>query len=201
MDGRPAGELGESAPLTFDYLVKRLHAQSRRKLAIGGFSEAAVLVPVIQRGKHVCLGYTLRPDDMPTHPGQISFPGGRHDPGDKDLTATALREINEELGVAVKDIEVIGKIDDVPTPVGFVITPVVGWLRNPAVFSIDEREVAEYFEVDVKELSSPGNFKHRGQRQIAGVSYPVPEFHVDGRLIWGATARITRNLLEVTDLV
>ena len=94
---------------------------------------------------------------MPTHPGQISFPGGRHDPGDKDLTATALREINEELGVTVKDIEVIGKIDDVPTPVGFVITPVVGWLRNPAVFSIDEREVAEYFEVDVKELSNSGN--------------------------------------------
>lgn len=201
MDGRPAGEARESAPLNFDYLVKRLRAHRRRRLAIGGFSEAAVLVPVIERDNHVCLGYTLRPDDMPTHPGQISFPGGRHDPGDNDLTATALREINEELGVAVQDIEVIGKIDDVPTPVGFVITPVVGWLRNPAVVTVDEREVAEYFEVDIKELSNPDNFKHRGQRQIAGVSYPVPEFHVAGKLIWGATARITRSFLEITDLV
>ncbi len=137
---------------------------------------------------------------MPTHGGQISFPGGRHDPGDADLTATALREINEELGVAAEDIDLIGKIDDVPTPVGFVITPVVGWLRDPAAFNVDEREVVEYFEVDLEELTDPGNFKHRGEREIEGVSYPVPEFHVAGKLIWGATARITQCLLQITEL-
>ncbi len=138
---------------------------------------------------------------MPTHAGQISFPGGRHDPEDADLTATALREINEELGVAAEDIDVIGKIDDVPTPLGFVITPVVGWLRDPVEFTVDRREVVEYFEVDVEELTDPGNFKHRGEREIDGVSYPVPEFHVAGKLIWGATARITQCLLEIAELV
>lgn len=138
---------------------------------------------------------------MPTHGGQISFPGGRRNPDDPDLTATALREINEELGVAAEDVEVIGKIDDVPTPVGFVITPVVGWLRDPAEFTVEEGEVAEYFEVDLEELTDPGNFKHRGEREIEGVSYPVPEFHVAGKLIWGATARITQRLLQIAELV
>ncbi|MCH7823531.1 MAG: hypothetical protein IH849_01905, partial [Acidobacteria bacterium] len=95
----------------------------------------------------------------------------------------------------------IGKIDDVPTPVGFVITPVVGWLRNPAEFTVEEGEVAEYFEVDLEELTDPGNFKHRGEREIEGVSYPVPEFHVAGKLIWGATARITQRLLQIAELV
>ncbi len=138
---------------------------------------------------------------MPTHSGQISFPGGRHDQDDSGPTATALREINEELGVAAGDIDVIGKIDDVPTPLGFVITPVVGWLRDPGAFVIDEREVVEYFEIDLEELTDPANFKHRGEREIEGVSYPVPEYHVGGKLIWGATARITQRLLQIAELV
>ena len=159
-----------------------------------------MLVPVIERGGRVSIGYTLRPDEMPTHAGQISFPGGRCDPNDAGLTATALREIHEELGVAAENIDVLGKIDDVPTPVGFVITPVVGWLRDPAEFAINEREVAEYFEIDLHELADPANFKSRGEREIEGVSYPVPEFHVAGKLIWGATARITQCLLQIAEL-
>ncbi len=174
-----------------------LQSADRRKLVIEGFAAAAVLVPLIQRGDRLSLGYTLRPDEMPTHAGQISFPGGRHDPGDADLVATALREAHEELGVAADSVTILGKIDDVPTPVGFVITPVVGWLEDPPEFTINEREVCEYFEVDLDELADPSNFRSRGEREIAGVAYAVPEFHVGGRLIWGATARITQHLLEL----
>jgi 8-oxo-dGTP pyrophosphatase MutT (NUDIX family) len=108
-----------------------------------------------------------------------------------------MREAHEELGVVADSVTILGKIDDVPTPVGFVITPVVGWLADPPEFTINEREVREYFEVDVDELADPANFKSRGEREIAGVTYPVPEFHVAGRLIWGATARITQRLLEL----
>ena len=97
-------------------------------------------------------------------------------------------------------MEIIGAIDDVPTPVGFVITPVVGWLTDPPEFVVDEREVSEYFEVAISELADPTNFKNRGEREIAGVTYTVPEFHVAGRRIWGATARITERLLEVAGL-
>lgn len=178
-----------------EQLRRGLHSVERRKLAIDGFAAAAVLVPVIQRGDRISLGYTLRPADMPTHAGQISFPGGRRDPDDADLIATALREAHEELGVVADSVTILGKIDDVPTPVGFVITPVVGWLEDPPAFTINEREVREYFEVDVDELADPANFKSHGECEIAGVTYAVPEFHVAGRLIWGATARITQCFL------
>lgn len=180
-----------------ELLQRALRATCRRKLSIDGFAAAAVLVPIIRRSRGLFLGYTLRPDEMPTHAGQISFPGGRRDPDDADLVATALREMQEELGIGHQHIEVLGKIDDVPTPVGFIITPVIGWLIDPPELVIDEREVGEYFEVSVDELSDPTNFKDRGEREIAGVTYPVPEFDVAGRLIWGATARITQRLLQV----
>lgn len=199
MDGAATGPAGEY-PLTLDHLKRSIEATPRRRLTIEGFAAAAVLVPVIQRGDHIRVGYTLRPDEMPTHAGQISFPGGRRDPDDVDLTATAMREAGEELGIDAADVEVLGRIDDVPTPVGFVITPVVGWLLDPPRVIVDRREVHEYFEVDLDELAEPANFKNRGEREIEGVTYPVPEFHVDGRLIWGVTARITQRLLEIADL-
>jgi len=177
-----------------------MRSLERRRLSIDGFVAAAVLVPLLCREEGVFLGYTLRPDEMPTNAGQISFPGGRRDPGDASLVATALREAEEELGIAPEHVEVLGKIDDVPTPVGFVITPVVGWLADPPEVVICEREVCEYFEVPIDELVDPANFTDRGEREIAGITYPVPEFHVQGRLIWGATARITQRLLEVAEL-
>jgi 8-oxo-dGTP pyrophosphatase MutT (NUDIX family) len=179
---------------------KGLASVDRNTLVIDGFVAAAVLVPLIERGDRISVGYTLRPNDMPTHGGQISFPGGRCEPEDADLAATAMRESHEELGISPDHVHVMGAIDDVPTPVGFVITPVVGWLSDPPEFVIDEREVHEYFEVELDELRDPANYRHRGERDIAGIAYPVPEFHVAGRLIWGATARITERLLEIADL-
>jgi len=156
-----------------------------------------VLVPIISRAGSVTLGYTLRPEGMPTHAAQISFPGGRREPEDVDLTATALREVHEELGLEAAHIDVIGKIDDVATPLGFVITPVVGWLDDPPPIEADVREVEQYFEVEIGEFADPANFRYRGEREIAGVNYPIPEYRVTGRVIWGATARITQRLLEI----
>lgn len=199
-DAVPDAGVAPSLPLHRELLRSTLESTTRRKLSIEGFAPAAVLVPIMRRAEELFLGYTLRPDEMPTHAGQISFPGGRRDPDDADLVATALRETEEELGIGHQHIEVLGKIDDVPTPVGFVITPVVGWLIDPPEPVIDKREVGEYFEVSVDELSNPVNFKDRGEREIAGVGYPVPEFHVAGRLIWGATARITQRLLQIGGL-
>ena len=158
-----------------------------------------MLVPVIERAGTITIGYTLRPEAMPTHAGQIAFPGGRAEPGDTDLTATALREACEELGIDRSVVDVAGTIDDVPTPVGFVITPVVGWLQDPPPIEPDEHEVELYFEIELAELVDPANFKYGGEREIAGVSYSIPEYNVGGHRIWGATARITQRFLEISE--
>lgn len=186
--------------LDVDRLQGAIRKSLRRKVAIEGFVEAAVLVPIIQRADRIVLGYTLRPEAMPTHAGQISFPGGRREPDDDDLLATALREAREELGIDAEDVGILGPIDDVPTPVGFVITPVVGLIEDPAPFDVDEREVEQYFEVDLEELADPDNFRSGEEKvDVGGIRYPVPEYHVAGRLIWGATARMTQQLLQLIE--
>jgi hypothetical protein len=77
---------------------------------------------------------------------------------------------------------------------------VVGWLDDPPDVVLCEREVYEYFEVDLRALADPANFKDCGVREVRGRSYPMPEFHVGGRRIWGVTARITQRLLQVAGL-
>ena len=188
------------SPIRLSDLKKALRSAPRRRIEIAGFAPAAVLVPIIVRADSVTLGYTLRPQGMPTHAAQISFPGGRREPKDPDLTATALREAHEELGLEAAHIDVIGKIDDVATPRGFVITPVVGWLDDPPPIEADGREVEQYFEVEIDEFADPANFSYRGEREIAGVTYRIPEYRVAGRVIWGATARITQRLLELIEI-
>jgi 8-oxo-dGTP pyrophosphatase MutT (NUDIX family) len=162
-----------------------------------GFREAAVLVPLVDRGGDPALTFIVRPTDMPTHPGQIAFPGGGRDPGDPDAFATALREAGEELGIPAESVEVLGALDDTATPLGYVITPVVGWIASPPVFTPAPREVASWFEVPVGALSAPGCFADRGPREVGGRRYELFEYRVGDRLIWGATARIVCSLLEV----
>jgi 8-oxo-dGTP pyrophosphatase MutT (NUDIX family) len=182
---------------TPESLAQALAETSPLRLDIPEFAAAAVLVPVIAGSPEPTLLYTQRPQDMPTHAGQISFPGGRWEPTDADARATALREAQEELGIEPSQVQVLGELDDVATPVGFVITPVVGWLESLPELKPDPREVDEYFEVSIDDLNDPAHFRDQGVREIAGKTYQTPEYRVADRLIWGATARMTQRLLEV----
>lgn len=183
--------------LTFERLAAGLQKREPKKLVIAGFAASAVLAPVIERdnGK-LSLLFIERPDEAPTHSGQISFPGGVCKEGEGVIEA-ALREAGEELGIAGPSVEILGKLDDVATPIGFVITPVVGRLKNPTPFRAEPREVKTYFEVPLSELADAKNFVHRGEHSAGGRRYPLPEYHVAGRIIWGATARMVQNLLEI----
>jgi 8-oxo-dGTP pyrophosphatase MutT (NUDIX family) len=156
-----------------------------------------VLVPIVARPGGPTLVFTRRPDDMPTHGGQIALPGGRRENPDRDLAATALREAAEEVGLAPASVDVLGELDDVATPFGFVITPVVGWIAEPPALVHDPREVVELFELSPEALGRPGVHRDSGSRELAGRSYRLHEFHVEDRLIWGATARVVRQLLDV----
>jgi len=182
---------------TPERLERALAETTPLRLEIPEFAAAAVLVPMIAGNPEPTLLYTQRPQDMPTHAGQISFPGGRWEPADADARATALREAHEELGIEPNQVQILGELDDVATPVGFVITPVVGWLESLPQLRPDPREVDEYFEVSIDDLTDPAHFRDQGVREIAGKTYRTPEYRAADRLIWGATARITQRLLEV----
>jgi 8-oxo-dGTP pyrophosphatase MutT (NUDIX family) len=180
-----------------DKLRTAIDARRARRLQIPGFRPAAVLVPVVQRAGEVLLAFTVRSPAMPTHSGQISFPGGVRQNGETEAAQTALREAAEELGIDPVSVGIAGEIDDVATPVGFVITPVVGRLVDPPPFAIDPREVDAVFEVTLGDLADPGHQTHKGEHVVGGRTYSLPEFHVAGRRIWGATARMVENLLEI----
>lgn len=163
---------------------------------------AAVLLALVQRedGLHVLL--TRRAEQLRDHAGQISFPGGRTEPTDADAVATALREAEEEVGLARAQVQVIGCLPSYTTVTSYVVTPVVGIVMSPPVLSLDTAEVAEAFEVPLQFLMAPGHHRRhvfdyaRGQRQF--LSMPWQGRGADGAereyFIWGATAAMLRNL-------
>ena len=160
---------------------------------LAGYRESAVLVLLVDDA----LIFTVRPVSMPTHAGQISFPGGKREPADRDLVATAVREAEEELGIDGARLDVLGLLDDVPTPTGWVITPVVAIATKPFPLRPAPGEVAAVFDCPVGELGQPKHFRDGGKRSFLGVEYEMPEYLWQEHRIWGATARITWQLLKL----
>lgn len=156
---------------------------------------AAVLVGLIPRAQGWQVLLTRRTEQMPTHAGQISFPGGRIDPGDSDAVAGALRETHEELGIEPARVRPLGLLDVYATISAYAVTPVVGIIDPDARLAPDAREVDEVFEVPLRFLLDRANLK-RELRHFRGrlrgyYAYPYGE-----RYIWGATAGMLVNLLE-----
>src|SRR6266545_6615128 len=118
---------------------------------------AAVLVPVVRREGGLTVLFTRRTAHLNDHAGQISFPGGRSEPGDTGAAETALREAAEEIGLAAAQVEVLGKLQEYVTVTGYRVTPVVGLVTPPLELRLDEFEVAEVFEVPLEFLLDPAN--------------------------------------------
>ena len=177
-------------------LEARLRARAGLRLKIDGFAPAAVLVPIVtEPGQDSRLLFTERRHDLSTHAGQISFPGGKRDADDADLQATAIRETSEELGVEAAAVEVLGMLDDVPTPSRFVITPVVARLRGPLALRPNPSEVASVFYAEIERLGDPERFSTSGSRSFMGITYDMHEYRWEPHRIWGATARMVHQLL------
>jgi 8-oxo-dGTP pyrophosphatase MutT (NUDIX family) len=176
-------------------------------VSLPGFRESAVLVPIlVEPGQAERLILIVREPGLRAHAGQIAFPGGKREEADADLATTAIRETSEELGIAPAAIRVLGLLDDVPTPTGFVITPVVARVDGPVALRPAASEVAEAFLVELAELRRPATYRSGGVREFLGVRYEMHEYHVPGppespagsteaRRVWGATARIVWQLL------
>src|SRR5262245_25816500 len=147
---------------------------------------AAVLVPIVERKEPAVL-LTKRTEDMPTHAGQVCFPGGRFHAEDKSFTVTALREFEEETGVARDLVEIAGYLDPCETAnSGFLILPVVGFLRSDYRLAVSAREVADVFEIPLPALMDPEN-RGRMTLERGGIKREFVTIEFKGHTIWGAT--------------
>jgi 8-oxo-dGTP pyrophosphatase MutT (NUDIX family) len=164
--------------------------------SVDGSRAAAVLVPLYEAGDDVRVVLIKRPETMPSHRGEIAFPGGTFDSGvDADLRATALREAHEEVGLAPDDVEIVARLDGIGTvATRFTITPFVGFLAQPPVLTPSPREVVRILEVRLSDLLDPDAYREeRWDTHTAG--FDVHFYDLDDETVWGATARILTGFL------
>ncbi|HOL36844.1 MAG TPA: CoA pyrophosphatase [Rubrivivax sp.] len=163
---------------------------------------AAVLVPLVRRPAGLAVMLTRRTEHLRDHAGQISFPGGRSEPADHGPVGTALRETEEEVGLARRYIEIVGELPRYITITGYDVTPVVALVTSPFVLRPDASEVAEVFEVPLAFLMAPAHHQHHRftwdgkPRQFLSMPWhgPGPDGREHEYFIWGATAAMLRNL-------
>ena len=192
--------------LTQEFIKQKLLDASRSADSSDGYAEipvrpdtklkcAAVLIPLIQTDGEWHILYTRRTDRVESHKGQVSFPGGACDEGETTPEQTALREADEEIGVAPGDVKVLGRLANLITITYFRVTPVVGVVKWPTVFRVGEHEVARVFTIPLGWLANPSN---RWQFERPGGKRGLIAYHpYDGELLWGATARMTVDFLNV----
>ena len=157
---------------------------------------AAVLIPLLFRDGEWWVLVTQRTEYVGHHKGQISFPGGARDPEDADLKATALREAYEEIGLPPQSVQIVGMLDDLPTITRFLVTPFVGVVSHPFPYRPNPGEVTAVVEVPLSFLRAPDNLRIE-QRQYEGRLYEVLLWEYGTHVIWGATARMLKNLLDI----
>lgn len=157
---------------------------------------AAVLVPIVAHPGGLTVLFTQRTSHLKSHSGQVSFPGGRAEPGDASAEFTALREAGEEIGLRAERVEILARLPDYHTRTGYRVTPVIGLLEPPLELAPDPREVDEVFEVPLAFLLDPRN-QQRRSREFQGQTLGFYVFEYQNRTIWGATAGMLVNLYKM----
>lgn len=154
---------------------------------------AAVLAPVVRRPEGYTFLLTQRTDDMPTHAGQIAFPGGRLQPEDDGPVGAALREAHEEVGLDPRFVQPVGALAPYETVTGFTVAPIVALVEPGFTLRPDPREVADVFEAPAAFLMNPANHE-RHEREWQGGTRAFYVMPYGGRFIWGATAGMIKAL-------
>jgi 8-oxo-dGTP pyrophosphatase MutT (NUDIX family) len=158
---------------------------------------AAVLILLYPNKGSIHTVFMQRPDYNGVHGGQISFPGGKKEPEDKDVIRTALREANEETGVDPAKVNVIGTLTPLFIPVSnMIVTPVIGWINEKPSFNHKPEEVLFLIEADLRKLLDPSLIKIK-PFEIRGEILDVKYFDYEANTIWGATAMILNELLVI----
>jgi len=185
---------------TFKKKIRRILSQRQKQTIVftdAPLAPAAVLVPLYESEGEYYILFTRRTERVEHHKGQISFPGGARHKEDGDLVDTALRETFEEIGVKPEDVEILGELDRMGTVTSnFLITPFVGIIPYPYEFTVSEEEIEELVEVPISALLAQENY--REERQVyEGRTYVASFFQYEGKVIWGATARILKQFLDL----
>ncbi len=157
--------------------------------------DAAVLVPVVDDGDEARVIFTKRTTTLRTHSGQVAFPGGAIDPEDVSVEAAAMREADEEIGLAPPFVEPIGRLPNYLAASGFRITPVLSIVRRGFELKLNPHEVEDVFEVPLSFLMDPKNHQ-RGSRVFEGQERHFYQLPYEDRNIWGITASIVRTVYE-----
>ena len=184
--------------LTDDEVISKLKTNlkhfERETMSIDGFRQAAVLVPLLRGPEGLELLFTVRSAALSNHAGQISFPGGRGDPGETP-TQTARRETLEEVGLEVGEDALLGELNELPSPARYVVTPIVGVLDWPQPLTLNPAEVEEAFTVPLDALRT---LEPRTEvRYLEGMERTLYYYPWRERMIWGMTGNILKNLLDV----
>ncbi len=179
-----------------DHIAERLSSHVRKSMPHAQLRKACVLVTLVNNNDQLHLLLTKRTDAVEHHKGQISFPGGMADPGDTSETDTALREIEEEIGVARSSIAILGMLDDIHIPTGFIVTPVVGYIDRLDDLNINADEVAEVLLIPLEKFFDPSLCRTEA-RELLGQRREIFVFDVWNEPVWGATAHIIRQFISI----
>ncbi len=154
------------------------------------------MVTLVQKDNTLHLLLTKRTDSVEHHKGQISFPGGMVDDGDESATATALREVEEEIGIPRSAIAILGQLDDIHIPSGFIVTPIVGYIDRLTELKTSTDEVAEVLLIPLAKFFDE-SLRHIETRELKGVKRQVYFYDVWKEPVWGATAHIIKQLTDI----
>jgi 8-oxo-dGTP pyrophosphatase MutT (NUDIX family) len=176
-------------------VARALRCRTPEIIAGNGHKPAAVLIPIQERQDDDYLVLTKRADHLRTHKGQIAFPGGRVDVADVDVIGTALREAHEEIGVDPRCVKILGRLDEFTAGYGLIVTPVVGLIPAECEFQLDPAETVAVASVPIGALMEPANFTLDDHLSPGG--HANYHFYVNGWDVWGVTARIIAQFLEL----
>ena len=176
-------------------LKQALSQRKKQRIVDASRTSAAILVPIYYKQGQYYILLIKRTERVKKHKGEISFPGGARDEGDRTLLDTALRESAEEIGLAPDKVEILGELDDeVSVKTNYVITPFVGLIPWPYQFKVDGVETEEIIEAPILVLQDKG-YSHQEIRD--GKTVTLYFYNYQGRVIWGATARILNKFLGI----
>jgi 8-oxo-dGTP pyrophosphatase MutT (NUDIX family) len=177
-------------------ISETLSGHKKKVVSEEEYTPSAVLIPIFQKNGEPHLLLTLRTEKVASHKGQISFPGGARENGDRDLLATALRETYEEVGIRPEHVEVLGELDDLLAVTNFIVTPFVGIFPYPYNFRISHDEIAELIEIPLAFFLDPVNCRTE-QWLYKGRNVTVYFYDYGKYTVWGVTGRILKGFVDL----